>query len=242
MKPAGEQGGPLNLYDLVILDFDGTLADSASWFRPRVNEVARKYRFRQISDSEFEDLRGQSTAAIINYLGMPGWKLPFIARHLRRIAARDIDQINLFPGVGALLSALKASSVTIAIVTSNNEANVRRILGPENAAHIDFIAPGASLYGKPAKIRSVLKRFNADPARTLAIGDEERDIESARSTGVAAGAVNWGYATPDLLAAAEPDHQFGSMDKIRQVVTGADCLQNGQAPGLADRGLDDAAR
>ena len=48
----------MNRYDLAIFDFDGTLADSAAWFRSRINQVAQRYGFRQVTDEELERLRG----------------------------------------------------------------------------------------------------------------------------------------------------------------------------------------
>ncbi len=196
----------MNRFDLAVFDFDGTLADSAVWFRSVINHIALRYGFRQVTDQELDDLRGQSSAAIIRHLGVPAWKMPLIANYMRQLAARDAHQIALFEGVDALLSALVECGVTIAMVTSNSEANVRRILGEENSKRISCYACGASLFGKAAKFRSVLKSTGAGLDRTIAIGDEVRDLEAARKVGVAAGAVGWGYATVELLRAEQPDY------------------------------------
>jgi phosphoglycolate phosphatase len=211
----------INRYDLAIFDFDGTLADNAAWFRSVVNDVARRYVFRQVTDAELESLRGQPSAAIIRYFGIPMWKMPAIANDMRQLMARDADQIGLFDGVDALLSSLTESGVTIAIVTSNAEANVRRILGERNARQISHYACGASLFGKAAKFRSVIRAAKVGPGRAIGIGDEARDLAAARKAGLAAGAVDWGYATVDLLRAQQPDYLFTSMDEIRRAVTRA---------------------
>ena len=211
----------MNRYDLAIFDFDGTLADSAAWFRSVINHVALRHGFRQVTDEELENLRGKPTAAIIRYLGVPAWKMPFIANTMRQLVARDAHQIGLFHGVDALLSSLVEHGVAIAIVTSNSESNVRRILGEENAKRIDHYACGASLFGKASKFHAIIKRLKANPGRTIAIGDEVRDLEAARTAGLAVGAVSWGYATIDLLRAQQPDYLFLSMDDIRAAIAGA---------------------
>src|SRR5262245_37023357 len=108
----------MNRYDLAIFDFDGTLADNAAWFRANINKVARRYGFRQVTDAELERLRGLRSAAIIRYLGVPAWKMPFIASHMRKLVARDAHQIALFDGVDTLLSSLTERGVTVAIATS----------------------------------------------------------------------------------------------------------------------------
>jgi phosphoglycolate phosphatase len=207
-------------YDLAIFDFDGTLADSAAWLRSTINHVARRYGFRQLADAELEELRGQRSIDIIRYLGIPAWKMPFIARYMRQLVARDAHLIGLFGGVDTLLSRLAERDVAIAIVTSNSETNVRRILGDDNSRRINDYACGASLFGKTSKFHAVIKRQGARADRTIAIGDEARDIDAARKAGLAVGAVSWGYATIDLLRAQQPDYLFSSMDDIRRAIVG----------------------
>lgn len=209
----------MNRYDLAIFDFDGTLADSAAWLRSVINEVARRYRFRQVTDAELDDLRGQPTAAVIRHLGVPAWKIPFIANHMRHLVARDAHEIKLFEGADRLLSSLAESGVALAIVSSNAEANVRRILGEQNAKRIDHYACGASLFGKASKFQAIVERQKAGAERTIAIGDEVRDLEAGRKAGIAVGAVGWGYATVELLRAQRPDHLFLAMDDILHAVT-----------------------
>jgi phosphoglycolate phosphatase len=201
-------------YDLVIFDFDGTLADSADWTLGILNQVAARYGFRQVSEAETAMLRGWDNRAIVRYLGVPAWKLPLIARHMRGLAARDAGQIRLFPGVDALLAELHAAGVRIAVVSSNAEANVRRVLGPANAARVAHYACGASLFGKAAKFRQVLRASGIPRERALSIGDEARDIEAAAAAGLPCAAATWGYATPELLRARGPTLVFDSIDEI----------------------------
>jgi phosphoglycolate phosphatase len=201
-------------YRLVIFDFDGTLADSFPWFLTIVNSVAEKYRFRKIAPDEVEGLRGLGAREIVKSFEVPTWKLPFIARHMRKLKAQHQSEISLFPGVDRMLRDLKAQGLTLAIVTSDSEPNVRATLGAANAACIDVFACGASLFGKAAKFRSVLKRTGVPPAETLTIGDEMRDAVAAAEAGIPFGAVAWGYATADALARTQPAEMFRTMDEI----------------------------
>ncbi len=209
-------------YRLVILDFDGTLADSGEWFARVLNPVARRYRFRQISREELEAMRGEPPAAMLRRLRVARWKLPLIARHMRGLMARDIAEISLFSGVAALLEALSRAGVPLAIVSSNAEANVRGVLGPELSAHIDHFACGSSLFGKAPKIRRLVKRCGVPPLSVLAIGDEIRDIDAAEAAGVASGAVAWGYAHPDALRARRPTWMFERAGDVADAVLAPD--------------------
>ncbi|MEP9357932.1 HAD hydrolase-like protein [Sphingomonas sp. KR3-1] len=203
---------------LVIFDFDGTLSDSGDWFLSVVDELARKFRFRTVQPGEVEMLRHKSSREVIEFLGISTWKLPLIARHLRGLVGRNAHQIELFPGTPDLLERLAATGVKIALVTSNAEANARKILGPAHAARIDLYACGSSLFGKAPKFRRVLKKMGLKPHEVLAIGDETRDIDAAREVGMRAGSVLWGYAAEELLAAMQPDAMFRTPQDILDYV------------------------
>ncbi|MDO9439898.1 MAG: HAD hydrolase-like protein [Beijerinckiaceae bacterium] len=201
-------------YRLAIFDLDGTLLDSFAWFLTIVNAVADKHRFRRIETDQVEALRGRETREFLKLLDVPLWKLPAIGRDMRALKAEHLDDIALFPGVAAMLQELSARGVKLAIVSSDNEANVRRALGADNAARIGHYACGASLFGKAAKFRRVLKATGISAANAICIGDEVRDAEAARDAGIAFGAVTWGYATETALRAQAPEMVFANMEDI----------------------------
>jgi phosphoglycolate phosphatase len=206
-------------YRLAIFDFDGTLADSFPWFLEIVNDVADRFGFRRIEEHEVDTLRGYDVRGMIRHLRTPMWKLPLIARHMRARMAADIHRITLFPGVDELLRALHGHGVTIAIVTSNSEANVRRVLGPRNAALVRHYGCGASLLGKRSKLRRVLRASGVPAEAAVKIGDEIRDLHAARAAGMSFYAVGWGYTHGHALAAHGPDAVFATMDELVQSLT-----------------------
>lgn len=200
-------------YSLAIFDLDGTLADSFPWFLRTINDVADRFGFRRVADEDIEELRRASSREILSRLEVPLWKLPAIARHARRLKAEAAGEIALFAGVEAMLRTLADNGVQLALVTSDSEANAREKLG-DAAALFSHFDCSASLFGKPAKFRRVIRRAGVAPDKVISIGDEVRDIEAARSVGIACGAVCWGYAAPAALRALGPDHVFERMDEI----------------------------
>jgi phosphoglycolate phosphatase len=207
-------------YRLAILDFDGTLANSGDWFLRISDDLSRRFGYRAISADEVEMLRGRTTREIIRFLGIPRWKIPRIARHLHKLMGEHADQIALFEGTETLIRALASSGVRIAIVTSNSEVNVRAILGPANAAYIDWFECGASLFGKAPRYRRVLRKSGLSRRETISIGDETRDIVAARKAGISAGAVVWGYANRAALTRFDPDALFETPDDIMRLIIG----------------------
>jgi phosphoglycolate phosphatase len=194
----------IDAYDLAIFDFDGTLADSAGWFFAAYDDVAVRFGLRRTSRAELEGMRALGTREIMRSLDVPMWKLPLIARHMRRRMAGEIGGIALFPGVADALVALDGRGVRLAIVSSNAEGNVRAVLGDELAGRIAWWGCGTALFGKAKKLRQAMRTCGAAADRTILIGDETRDIEAARAVGIASGAVLWGYAAPTALIAAGP--------------------------------------
>ena len=201
-------------YKLIIFDFDGTLGDTFPWFTGVLNDIAARYRFRRIEADEVEALRGYSARQLIGHLNVPRWKLPFIARHMRRLATDDGDPAPLFSGTDAMLRELRQAGLTLAIVSSNTESNIRRALGPETATLFSAFACGAGLFGKAAKFRQIAKRAGIEHAQCLCIGDEIRDFESAGDAGMDFGAVGWGFTSAVALQALGPAFMFADPEDI----------------------------
>lgn len=218
-------------YRLVVFDFDGTLADSFPWFCSVLNEVAARYRFRQVGDDEIEALRGMGAGAIVRHLGIPAWKLPLVTRHMTTLAARDIAGIRLFPGIAPMLGQLAHSGVPLAIVSSNAEPNIRAVLGPELAGGIGRYACGASLFGKARRLKAVIRNAGVTGAATLYVGDEIRDHEAASAAGCDFAAVAWGYTRPETLAGLGPAFCFSEPADILTAL--APHLKVARAPASA---------
>jgi phosphoglycolate phosphatase len=204
-------------YSLAIFDLDGTLADSFPWFLRTINDIADHFGFHRVRDEDVEGLRHASTREILTRLEVPLWKLPAIMRHARKLKSAAATEIELFAGAEPMLRTLTENGVQLALVTSDSEANAREKLG-DAATLFSYLDCAASVFGKPAKFRRVVRRAGVEPDRVIAIGDEVRDIEAARAVGIACGAVCWGYAAPAALRARAPDHVFERMDEIADTV------------------------
>lgn len=207
----------MSKYKLAIFDLDGTLSDSFPWFLRVVNSIADKHRFRRIEADDVEMLRGKSAREIIRYLQVPMWRMPVIAADMRRLKSQSIDAIPLFAGVGPMLEELSRLGVVLAVVSSDSESNARTALG-KHAALISRFACGASLFGKAAKFRAVLKRTGIAAADAICIGDEIRDGEAARQAGIDFGAVCWGYAKPEALRQVSPVLMFERVADISRLI------------------------
>jgi phosphoglycolate phosphatase len=205
---------------LAIFDLDGTLADTYPWFVGALDEAAQRFGFHRPDAAEREALRRCGSREILHRLGVPLWKVPAIARHMRAAKASAHGTIPLFPGIDGMLSRLSGAGIRLAMVSSDAEENVRATLGPANAALISHYACQAPLFGKPAHLRRVLKLSGVAARDAIYIGDEVRDAEAARRVGMAFGAVAWGFAAAEALQAEVPAAMFESIDAIADLLAG----------------------
>lgn len=206
-------------YDLVMFDLDGTLADTFPWFLTVLNDVADRYRFKRVQPEEVDEFRLLNARQIMARLELPGWKLPFIAGYMRRLAGQNMHQIPLFEGVHEMLAELKGQGVMIAVVSSNGPENIRKLLGP-SMTHVSWVEGGASLFGKAPRFRKVMAQAGVPPHRALAVGDEIRDVDSAKKAGVPFGAVSWGMTHLDALRLHSPAEAFEELGDVVKAVCG----------------------
>ena len=226
--------GPVSgRFGLVALDFDGTLADSYAWLVSALNRLAPRYGFRAVSPAEEAELRQLGAAAILRRLDIALWKRPLLARALRRLMAREIHQVRLFPGVADLLCTLGSSGLPLAIVSSNSRGNIAAVLGESQLGLFECVESGLGLGGKATRLRALRRRYRLEPGRLLYIGDEMRDLQAARAAGAASGAVTWGYNDPSALRTLEPEYLFTQPRDIGRLVSGLS--------GVLDASLDTSA-
>lgn len=116
------------------------------------------------------------------------------------------------------LKELADQGIKIAVVTSNTYENVCKILGPENAALIEYYECGVRIFGKQAKLKKVLKQSGVEAKDAICIGDEIRDIQAAEKVHIPFGAVAWGYTNIEALMAFHPAEVFTQVADIAEKV------------------------
>ncbi|MBN9411213.1 MAG: HAD hydrolase-like protein [Burkholderiales bacterium] len=195
---------------LAIFDFDGTLADSWAVFAQSVNTLAVRHRFRTIGAGEHERLRRLGASQVLRELRLPLWRVPAVAMDLRRIVSGRIAEVKPFEGVPQALRQLLDAGIDLAIASSNTEDNVRAVLGDDLVARMRALECGTGLFGKPQRLRRILRHTACTPAEAVYVGDELRDAEAAREAGMAFCAVTWGYNDAGTLRGADPAHVFAT--------------------------------
>ncbi|MFP5392212.1 MAG: HAD hydrolase-like protein [Gammaproteobacteria bacterium] len=207
-------------YRLAMFDFDGTLADSFPFFLSVFNTIADRHGFRRIDVSKADALRHLSAREVMTRVGMPAWKLPMVSKTFIALMQDSAAHIRPFAGIPDVLQALHRREVRLAVVSSNSEDNVRRVLGPELAALIGHFECGMSMFGKASRLRTVMRAQQVEPPAAIYIGDHGTDAQAAHKAGIAFGAVSWGYAPLSALRAHAPTLEFGAPSDIADRLIG----------------------
>lgn len=202
-------------YALVVFDFDGTLADSFAGFMAAIDAAAITHGFSPLDPQRTDEYRAMPPRTLMRELGLPLWKVPAVSATMRQALSQQIEQVRLFDGATELLRALRRHGIRTAIVTSNSQHNVERVLGHKYAAMIDHFGCGATIFGKRRLLRATLAAFEFAPAQVLCVGDEIRDAQAATSLGLDFAGVDWGFATRAALA---PHCQRGPFSRFEQIL------------------------
>ena len=203
----------------IVFDFDGTIADSKGLSIVLMNDQADKYSFRRVDDpAEITRINHMPIRERMRHVGLAPWQLPFVIRDVKRALAQRIQEVQPFDGMRELFLRLRDDGYRLAIITSNDEANVERFLAVHDLRLFHRIHAEKNLFGKAKVFRHYLKREGLRPDDVLYVGDEQRDIAACREVGIAVVAVTWGFDPEALLTMLQPDYVARHPQDIYDVV------------------------
>jgi phosphoglycolate phosphatase len=190
----------------VIFDFDGTLVDSRQLGLDLYNEIAARRGFQPMTDERIEALRQMPMMERFSSVGVPIHRLPSLALEFTRLYGSILDRLAFFDGIPDLLASLEARGVTLHVLSSNSEDNIRRFLSSQGITVMATITSARNVFGKHRALAKLLKRQGLRPQDVLYVGDEERDVVACKQVQVPIAAVTWGFDSPETLKAAGADH------------------------------------
>lgn len=192
---------------VILFDFDGTIVDSVEIGIKITNRLASEFGFLPFTEAELQRLKTLGSREALKQSKIPLFKIPFLIRRFSQELNHEIPHLNLFPGMKDTLLELKKQGHALGIVSTNSVKNIQDFLIIQDlVSTFDFIAASYTLFGKSRLIQRILRQQNLLPSQVFYVGDETRDIEAARKSGVTAIAVSWGLNAPEILNANHPDY------------------------------------
>jgi phosphoglycolate phosphatase len=195
---------------LAVFDCDGTLVDGQAdvcWAMERAFERAR---LPLPPTSEVRRIIGLSLPVAVRHLApdlsdndassvTEFYKSSFRARREEGLLGEP-----LYDGIAELLGQLHGTGWQLAVATGKSDRGLAACLAEHGIDHLFVSLQTADRHPSkphPAMLEAALLEAGASPHEAVMIGDTTFDMHMARSAGVAAIGVTWGYHTPDELRA-----------------------------------------
>ena len=213
-----------NKYDLVLLDMDGTIADTDEMLVRSMNVLYDKYRNGQ--RTPVEEIYYFSGPPIRETLKK---EFPDIYSEdlVKEFAATSLQYYDLcvtaFPHVKETLEKLNDKGVKLAVVTSKAHIPCQHCLEVIKLDDIItyFIASDDvdRLKPYPDGIYKCMEHFSINSKkRVLYIGDNKGDYLAARNAGVDVALVTWGPRKIDRTLT--PDYWIDDFQEVEDIVNG----------------------
>lgn len=203
----------------IIFDFDGTIADTHHFIVRISNRLAPIYGFRTISWDELEGLRDRTTKQIIDHLKIPVLKIPSILAHAKKEFHADIGEVGAIEGLMPVLHDLRAADICMGILSSNTSKNINAFLSAHDLHLFDFVHSTSKIWSKHHSLERLIRFNDFDKDSIYYVGDEVRDVVSAKKSGVKSIAVSWGYNSQKALREAGPDYLIDDPTELTQFVS-----------------------
>lgn len=191
----------------VLFDLDGTLADTAPDLGFALNEVLREHGRPPLPQECIRPEASHGARALLRlgFAVAPGDRDydALRRRFLDVYAANLCRETRLFPGIGALLSALADRGLRWGIVTNKPAFLTRPLVQQlglaESAACVVSGDTTANSKPHPGPLLFACSECNAEPGDCVYVGDAARDIEAGRTAGMHTLVALFGYlrATDD---------------------------------------------
>ena len=189
----------------IIFDFDGTIGDTYQAVVDITNGLSSEFGYKPLDKETSLLFKNLSSREIVKKSEVSFFKLPFLVKRIQTEMGKQIEHLEPIVGIPEVLKELKRQNYILGIVTSNAENNVTAFLQKQKLAHLfDFIYSGASLFGKHRIINKAAKKYHLAKTEIIYVGDESRDIRSAKKSKVAVIAVNWGFQSESILQRHQP--------------------------------------
>jgi len=205
--------------DTYLFDLDGTLLDSLELILDSYRHTLMVHRGVAPADEVW-----------IAGIGTPLRKQlsPFAedAEELERFVDTDREHnfahhdamMNAFPGMRAIVERLKTDGKTLGIVTSKARKGTAKGLRTGNLEGLFDAIVAADDVDKhkpdPTPVLRALQLLEAEPERTVFIGDSPFDMAAGKAAGVKTAAAMWGPFDREVLENHTPDFWLDTPEDI----------------------------
>jgi phosphoglycolate phosphatase len=197
-------GERLRRYDLIVFDWDGTLADSAAIIVNAIQSACADLGLPVPCDSDARYVIGLGLNDALKHVAptLAEARYPQLSARYRAHYMNGNPQIPLFAGAGELLEALEHRGHLLAVATGKSRRGLDHALAEAGIAH-RFLVTRCADEGHPKPHPDMLLRLldltGVRAESALMIGDTTHDLLLAANAGIDGVGVSYGAHPADAL-------------------------------------------
>jgi phosphoglycolate phosphatase len=208
-------------FDLIVFDWDGTLADSTRMIVDCLREASADAGLQVPEPAEASSIIGlglnEAVLALFGELNA-GQYQQLTARYRHHYHLRD-KETPLFDGVVETLAALADRGFMLAVATGKGRNGLNSSLqrsGLTSRFHATRCVDECFSKPHPQMLLELMDELGALPERTLMIGDTSFDLQMAQNASVASLAVSYGAQPLSNLVPHAPLAHFSEFFSLSQ--------------------------
>lgn len=200
----------------LIFDFDGTIVDNFDLVHKIVvKELGRQGIVVTRSKEELRELGVR--VAMVEYRISKFAMLKMVLSLKKQIHLELFDYLPVKVLTDVLGKIYKTENLYI--LSTNKLQNIRKYLNKLNLNnYFKEVFEDKSYFGKSHTINGLLNKIRADKKDVYYIGDEVRDVEAAKKSGIKSVAVAWGFEGDNPLKSASPDFLFHRPEELLSLI------------------------
>ncbi|SIT17326.1 phosphoglycolate phosphatase [Zobellia uliginosa] len=211
-------------YKNLILDFDGTLADTKESILQSMKFVAHSFNIDNYDEKLIENLIGLPLKTTFEKAFSIDEKLIQEATLVYRKHYNEIviDTISLFNGVKNTLLDFHKQGINLTVASSKGKEALIKILKKQNVYDIfTFVGGEEDAKNKkpsPDIVNLIINKYNYHPSECLVVGDTIFDIEMGQRANVDTCGVTYGNNTREKLEKQKPNYIINSFKNLAEIV------------------------
>lgn len=210
---------------IVILDFDGTLADTKPVIVNTFHRTLSAMHLPPHTDAEIAATIGLPLLEAFPVLEPMSAGMAQACTHCYRHIFEDVNRelgVPMFPQVAATLRQLHARGLLLTIATSRGHQSVCQFIHTFHLNHIISYVVGAEdvTLAKPhaEPVSKTLAHFSLEPADAVVVGDTHFDILMGRNAGCTTIGVTYGNGSRQSLMQAGADAIADHFEQIADMI------------------------
>lgn len=213
-------------YELLIFDWDGTLADSIGRIVEAMAEAAMRAGEAQSDEGAVKGIIGLALDEAIAtlYPHLDARQVGVFRQHYADVyMALDQQPSPLFDGVVESLEAFRHEGYRLAVATGKARRGLDRVLRANGwEGYFDITRAADETRGKPhpLMLEEILAHCRVEPGRALMVGDSAFDLQMASNAGMHSVAVGYGAMPLRALVEFGPQVCIEHFSQLREWLAG----------------------